>query len=590
MSYYQDGSLIDKSSFENIDDSTILYLVINDEIITNPSYALGLNFEIGDRPDWEFDDGWEEGDEHFCIINYFDEEEGFFQLLLPLSYETATVEIYFEKTIYTTIDREYLPPALEDSRVILDISDLSKYELAYENSYYAYYYYISDVLSVPKDFVAYGRYGDELTVESAWSDYNSTVKYNYIRQRDDKAIGCIYYFSEDSTCDDIDDSTIVFKKGIYYKDYYNKDDFNDTVSRVVFGSIDKINSDHLDITWDDIQEKPFQETITLDPIVLTNDNPNNITLSNGALYRYCSIPRDIRYGDYEWVLTVGEGLGGGDVTYYKSVDSTNTFEATSNHDSTGYIIKYVVNAYQEACPYGSDKWTIYYNRYSDSEYNDYTWTFTDTDIEEEITISKAGLYVNRSGDSISSLDGVCEKSIKKLDIKFLPSHTHTYDEINNIPSHLSATASSHYDTSISSAYFPLATYINSNGFEDCTNLTEVEFPNVTEIGSYAFDGCTSLKKVDFIKIAKIGYRAFCNCTALEALIMRSGKIVDLNTYVFEGASFANGTGYIYVPKALIDSYKAATRWSTYAERFRALEDYTLDGTVLAPLDESKINA
>jgi hypothetical protein len=39
---------------------------------------------------------------------------------------------------------------------------------------------------------------------------------------------------------------------------------------------------------------------------------------------------------------------------------------------------------------------------------------------------------------------------------------------------------------------------------------------------------------------------------------------------------------------LVDEYKAATNWSTYAGRIRALEDYTVDGTITGELDESKI--
>lgn len=50
----------------------------------------------------------------------------------------------------------------------------------------------------------------------------------------------------------------------------------------------------------------------------------------------------------------------------------------------------------------------------------------------------------------------------------------------------------------------------------------------------------------------------------------------------------SGTGYIYVPRALVDTYKAATNWSTIADQFRALEDYTVDGTITGELDESKI--
>jgi tRNA A37 threonylcarbamoyladenosine synthetase subunit TsaC/SUA5/YrdC len=55
-----------------------------------------------------------------------------------------------------------------------------------------------------------------------------------------------------------------------------------------------------------------------------------------------------------------------------------------------------------------------------------------------------------------------------------------------------------------------------------------------------------------------------------------------------GSGIGKGTGYVYVPSALIETYKTATNWSTFANQFRALEDYTVDGTVSGELDESKI--
>jgi hypothetical protein len=61
-----------------------------------------------------------------------------------------------------------------------------------------------------------------------------------------------------------------------------------------------------------------------------------------------------------------------------------------------------------------------------------------------------------------------------------------------------------------------------------------------------------------------------------------------NKNSFDSSSIAKGTGYVYVPRSLVDSYKSATNWSTYANQFRALEDYTVDGTITGELDESKI--
>ena len=63
-----------------------------------------------------------------------------------------------------------------------------------------------------------------------------------------------------------------------------------------------------------------------------------------------------------------------------------------------------------------------------------------------------------------------------------------------------------------------------------------------------------------------------------------------NTSALSGTPIESGSGYIYVPAALVDSYKTASNWSTYANQFRALEDYTVDGTTTGALDDSKVNA
>ena len=42
---------------------------------------------------------------------------------------------------------------------------------------------------------------------------------------------------------------------------------------------------------------------------------------------------------------------------------------------------------------------------------------------------------------------------------------------------------------------------------------------------------------------------------------------------FGNSAIAKGTGYIYVPYALLEQYKVATNWATYANQFRAIEDY-----------------
>jgi hypothetical protein len=155
--------------------------------------------------------------------------------------------------------------------------------------------------------------------------------------------------------------------------------------------------------------------------------------------------------------------------------------------------------------------------------------------------------------------------------------------------------------------FPLLTSISTYAFRACPNLIDVSFPSVTSINGYAFQSCSKLAKVDFPSLASISSSAFQSCTILTAVILRSETMVTLsNTNAFNNCYHILGTknstynpeglkdGYFYVPRALLsdtdeaNDYRRAKNWSTFATQFRALEDYTVDGTITGELDESKI--
>lgn len=144
-------------------------------------------------------------------------------------------------------------------------------------------------------------------------------------------------------------------------------------------------------------------------------------------------------------------------------------------------------------------------------------------------------------------------------------------------------------TSLTSVDFPLVTTIKSNAFQYCSKLVSVNFPLVTSIGSSAFGYCAKITRMDFPLVTEINTSAFNRCTELRVLILRSSSMATLKaTSAFSNTPIASGKGYVYVPSALIDTYKTATNWSTYADKFRALEDYTVDGTITGELDETKI--
>lgn len=118
---------------------------------------------------------------------------------------------------------------------------------------------------------------------------------------------------------------------------------------------------------------------------------------------------------------------------------------------------------------------------------------------------------------------------------------------------------------------PKVETLGSYAFASCKKLTELLFPLLKTVPTYCFQHCNALKKLDIGLAQSVGTYAFSNCTSLETIIVRrTAGVATLSSSSFNSAEF---DGYIYVPAALMDSYKAANYWKTYATQFRAIEDY-----------------
>lgn len=132
-------------------------------------------------------------------------------------------------------------------------------------------------------------------------------------------------------------------------------------------------------------------------------------------------------------------------------------------------------------------------------------------------------------------------------------------------------------TALTSIYLPAATTIGNYAFYGCTGLTgTVNLPAATTIGQYAFSGCSNIECVDLSGSAKptINTYAFQNCAKLNALIIRSDTAASLSgTNALTGTLIARGLGGIYVPDDLVDAYKAATNWATYASNIYPISAY-----------------
>ena len=125
----------------------------------------------------------------------------------------------------------------------------------------------------------------------------------------------------------------------------------------------------------------------------------------------------------------------------------------------------------------------------------------------------------------------------------------------------------------------LNSVIDAKEMRNCRNLTFVDLPKTTNIAAGTFNEDYILKTIilrntNLVTLANVN--AFNKCYHILG--------ATDSTYNPTGAK----DGFIYVPKALIETYKVATNWVTFASQFRALEDYTVDGTITGALDESKI--
>lgn len=139
--------------------------------------------------------------------------------------------------------------------------------------------------------------------------------------------------------------------------------------------------------------------------------------------------------------------------------------------------------------------------------------------------------------------------------------------------------------------------IPTHCFNGCSNLVKFSAPNAINCGDYVFYGCGNLGYVDLGNITALRIAMLNGNHKVNTVILRNTTLVTLNGTFGNSFSISNdnyvvgGTKYycyFYVPRALIEDYKVATNWSTYAHRLRPLEDYTVDGTIDGAFDESKI--
>lgn len=131
-----------------------------------------------------------------------------------------------------------------------------------------------------------------------------------------------------------------------------------------------------------------------------------------------------------------------------------------------------------------------------------------------------------------------------------------------------------YLTSIS---FPICEKIENNAFIRCKALTFIDFPSCKIIGANAFYQCSALISAQFSVCSQISSSAFAYCNNLIDLTLGASSVATLshiNAFTSTPMSISTLTGSfgsIYVPHPLVNLYKSATNWTTYADRIVGTE-------------------
>lgn len=122
--------------------------------------------------------------------------------------------------------------------------------------------------------------------------------------------------------------------------------------------------------------------------------------------------------------------------------------------------------------------------------------------------------------------------------------------------------------------FPNVTSTGVNVFYACYALHTVNLPSLISINSNMFAYSSLLKRLDFPSVESISRGAFSGCSRLVTLILRKADTVCTleNVSALSGTSIAKGTGFVYVPDDLVEQYKAATNWSTYANQIKPISE------------------
>lgn len=267
--------------------------------------------------------------------------------------------------------------------------------------------------------------------------------------------------------------------------------------------------------------------------------------------------------------TVAVDWGDGTTPDTLTGTSTTVVKWTPNHAYTApgdYVIKLTVNGTMGF--YGSSsegQYGVILRYSSDSDTRNYVYQNSVQKIEIGNGVTSIG---GSSFNGCSSLASITiPNSVTKIDgyvfyhCRALASIT-IPNSITNIYGYVFYGCSSLVSVTIPNSVTSIYSYV----FAYCDSLASITIPNsVISIGDAMFNNCISLASITIPKdVTSIGYSMFYNCYGVAFYDFTACTTVPTltNTNAFTGIS---ADCEIRVPVSLVDAWKAATNWSTYAD-------------------------
>lgn len=131
----------------------------------------------------------------------------------------------------------------------------------------------------------------------------------------------------------------------------------------------------------------------------------------------------------------------------------------------------------------------------------------------------------------------------------------------------------YYCYKLQNVSLPICEYIWSNAFYNCSAISEVNFPECSVVRDAAFANCISLQTVVLPKCESLWRSVFYNCKSLKSVYIGTeiSSVCYIQSSAFYNTPIVNSTylgyyGSIYVPMSLVNQYKTATNWVSYADR------------------------